>query len=133
MTNFYDLTLTQLKAFLPEHGIQKFRGDQMFRWVYGQKITDVSQMINISKVDREKLSTLFTFDLPKPVLHRQSKDGTEKFLFDVGGGQTIESVLIPSKDRMTLCVSSEIGCNMACQFCYTGKQKLKRRLKTSEI
>jgi 23S rRNA (adenine2503-C2)-methyltransferase len=133
MTNFYDLTLTKLKAFLIENGIQKFRAEQMFRWVYGQKITDISQMINISKVDREKLGHLLKFELPKTVLHRQSKDGTEKFLFDVGGGQTIESVLIPAGERMTLCVSSEIGCNMACQFCYTGKQKLKRRLTVSEI
>lgn len=133
MANFYDFTLPKLKAFFVENGIQKFRAEQMFRWVYGQKIIDISQMNNISKVDRAKLAELLTFDLPKQVLHRQSKDGTEKFLFDVGNGQTIESVLIPAGERMTLCVSSEIGCNMACQFCYTGKQKLKRRLTVSEI
>jgi 23S rRNA (adenine2503-C2)-methyltransferase len=133
MANFYDFTLNELRAYLVENGLEKFRAEQLFRWVYGQKITDISQMNNISKAQREKLPSLLTFDLPKVVLHRQSKDGTEKFLFDVGDGQTIEAVLIPAGDRMTLCVSSEIGCNMACQFCYTGKQKLKRRLKVSEI
>jgi 23S rRNA (adenine2503-C2)-methyltransferase len=63
-----------------------------------------------------------------------SVDGTKKFLFDMGGGDTIETVMIPSRnDRYTLCVSSEVGCNMGCKFCFTGKQKMKRRLTTAEI
>src|SRR6201999_3083410 len=64
----------------------------------------------------------------------RSSDGTQKFLFEVGGEkQTVEAVLIPSEGRLTICLSSEIGCNMACSFCFTGKQKLKRRLTAGEI
>lgn len=133
MVNFYDLNLAKLKAYLQENGIEKFRAEQLFRWVYLRKITDISQMTDISKSLRAKLPELFSFERPKVVLHRQSVDGTRKFLFDVGDGDTVESVLIPSTDRLTLCVSSQVGCNMACRFCYTAKQRLKRRLRVSEI
>lgn len=131
--NFYDFTRPQLELFLTEKGYEKYRAQQLFRWIYGQKVTDFSLMTNMSKKVREEFSEIFSLDLPKVVSHLKSSDGTQKFLFDVGGGDTIETVLIPAEDRMTLCVSSEIGCNMACKFCFTGKQKMKRRLRVSEI
>lgn len=131
--NFYNFTQPQLEAFLTEKGYEKYRAQQLFRWVYGLKMTDFSAMTNMSKKVREEFAGIFSVDLPKLVSHLKSVDGTQKFLFDVGGGETIETVLIPSEDRMTLCVSSEIGCNMACKFCFTGKQKMKRRLSVSEI
>ncbi len=114
-------------------GIEKFRAKQMFKWVYQRKITDISQMTDISKTLRDQLPELIDMTELPMVDSRQSKDGTAKFLFDVGGGKTIESVLIPAGDRLTLCVSSEVGCNMACKFCYTGTQKLKKRLSSGEI
>src|SRR5206468_1419925 len=90
-----------------------------------------------SKGFRDELPNLFHFALPKIVQELKSVDGTRKYLFEVsidGKSNTIETVLIPAKGgRFTLCISSEVGCNMACRFCYTGKQKLKRRLTTSEI
>ena len=133
VTNFYDLTLEDLQALLVGQGKEKFRAEQLFRWVYVQRVRDPELMTNFSKAFRADLPNLITFQLPKTVSHLKSVDGTQKFLFDMGEGQTIESVLIPSDDRLTLCVSSEIGCNMACRFCYTGKQKLKRRLTAAEI
>ncbi|MCB0368775.1 MAG: 23S rRNA (adenine(2503)-C(2))-methyltransferase RlmN, partial [Bdellovibrionales bacterium] len=81
----------------------------------------------------KELNEYLDFSLPKVVQHLKSVDGTQKFLFDIGDFKTVEAVLIPSEGRQTLCISSEVGCNMACKFCFTGKQKLQRRLKAEEI
>ena len=121
--NFYSFTLESLEQYLKQYGKEKFRAQQIFKWVYEQRVTDFEQMLNLSKDLRRELSGLITFNLPPVIKHLISQDGTQKFLFDVGDGNSIEAVVIPSDDRLTLCVSSEIGCNMACQFCFTGKQK----------
>ncbi len=133
MQNFYDLTFDQLKQFLVEKGEPAFRAQQLFRWVYGLRVTDPEKMTNISKTFRAQIPQLFDFSLLKIVSDLISVDGTRKFLFDIGDNKTVESVLIPSKGRLTLCISSEVGCNMACKFCFTGKQKLQRRLTLREI
>ncbi len=131
--NFYSFTLADLEAYLKKYGKEKFRAQQIFKWVYEARVTDIELMSNLSKDLRAELKNLISFELPPVLKHLISVDGTQKFLFDVGNNNSIEAVLIPSDDRLTLCVSSEIGCNMACQFCYTGKQKLKRRLTAGEI
>lgn len=131
--NFYGMTLEDLKSFLKGLGKEQFRAQQIFKWVYESKITDFEEMTNLSKSFRDELKGLLSFELPPVLSHLKSVDGTQKFLFDVGGGNSVEAVLIPSDDRLTLCISSEIGCNMACKFCFTGKQKLKRRLSAHEI
>lgn len=131
--NFYSFTLESLQEYFKQFGKEKFRAQQVFKWVYEQRITDIDQMSNLSKDFRSELKNLLTFDLPPVIKHLVSVDGTQKFLFDVKDGNSVEAVIIPSDDRLTLCISSEIGCNMACHFCYTGKQKLKRRLSADEI
>ena len=131
--NFYSFTLEGLEAYLKQYGKEKFRAQQIFKWVYEQRVTDFDSMLNLSKNLRAELKNLITFELPPILKHLVSMDGTQKFLFDVQDGNSIEAVVIPSDDRLTLCVSSEIGCNMGCHFCFTGKQKLKRRLDISEI
>lgn len=133
LTNFYSFTLPDLEAFLKKYGKEKFRAQQIFKWVYESRVTDFDQMLNLSKDLRAELKHLISFNLPPVIKHLISVDGTQKFLFDVGQGNSIEAVVIPSDDRLTLCVSSEIGCNMACKFCFTGKQNLKRRLTADEI
>lgn len=133
VVNFYSFTLPDLEAFLKKYGKEKFRAQQIFKWVYESRVTDFDQMLNLSKDLRAELKNLISFKLPPVLKHLISVDGTQKFLFDVRDGNSIEAVVIPSDDRLTLCVSSEIGCNMACQFCFTGKQKLKRRLTADEI
>ena len=90
-------------------------------------------MTNLSKAFRQKLPEIFDFSLPELVKEWVSEDGTKKYLFDMGESRSVEAVLIPSRGRLTLCVSTEVGCNMACKFCFTGKQKLVRRLETWEI
>ncbi|MFP5519823.1 MAG: 23S rRNA (adenine(2503)-C(2))-methyltransferase RlmN [Bdellovibrionia bacterium] len=131
--NFYSLTLEDLKAYIKKKGKEQFRAQQIFKWVYEQRTTDPEKMSNLSKDFRAEMPKLLKFDLPPIIKHLKSVDGTQKFLFDMGQGQSVEAVLIPSEGRNTLCISSEVGCNIACKFCFTGKQKLKRRLRTEEI
>jgi 23S rRNA (adenine2503-C2)-methyltransferase len=131
--NFYSMTLEDLKAFLKGKGKEQFRAQQIFKWVYESRVTNVDEMLNLSKTFRQELPDILSFDMPPVLKHLKSIDGTQKFLFDVKDGNSIEAVLIPSDGRLTLCLSSEVGCNMACKFCFTGKQKLKRRLTTEEI
>lgn len=131
--NFYSLTMDDLKEYLKSLGKEQFRSQQVFKWVYEQRVTDPEKMTNLSKEFRAELPKFLSFELPKVTTHLISVDGTQKFVFELKGGMTVEAVLIPSDDRMTLCISSEVGCNMACRFCFTGKQKLKRRLTTEEI
>lgn len=131
--NFYDYSLPELEQILTGLGKEKFRAQQVFKWVYEKRVENFEDMSNVSKAFRSELPAIFHFELPKVVAELKSKDGTRKWLFDIGDGMTIETVLIPNKERLTLCVSSEVGCNIACRFCFTGKQKLKRRLSTGQI
>lgn len=136
--NFFDLTLEQLKEVLQVYGKEKFRAQQIFSWVYQKGITDFEQMTNLSKDLRAELPKILEFRTLEMTSHLKSIDGTQKFLFRIPATETtaaltFESVIIPSRDRLTLCVSSEVGCNMACKFCFTGKQKLKRRLSAGDI
>ncbi len=131
--NFFDFPLKDLETLLTGLGKEKFRARQLFQWVYQKREHDFDLMTNVSKAFRAELPGLLEFRLPRVVQELKSVDGTRKWLFDVGQGMTVETVLSPSKDRFTLCVSSEVGCNMACRFCYTGKQKMKRRLSAGEI
>ncbi len=131
--SFYSLTLPELASTLKGLGKESYRAQQLFRWVYGQGVEDFEGMTNLSKAFRAELPELIEMKLPKVVLAHKSVDGTAKLLLEVEGGKQIEAVLIPSRDRMTLCVSSEVGCNMACQFCFTAKQKLVRKLSVDEI
>lgn len=133
-TSFFNLSLEDLEKLLKGLGKEKFRAQQLFKWVYERRVYDFNQMTNLSKEFREDLPQFLDLSLPRIVSHVKSAlDGTQKFLFDVGDNDTIEAVLIPSDDRLTLCVSSEVGCNMACKFCFTAKQKLKKRLSSAQI
>jgi len=131
--NFYSLTLEDLKTYLKGKGKEQFRAQQIFKWVYETRTTDAEKMTNLSKDFRAEMPKILTFELPPVLKHLVSVDGTQKFLFDMGDGNSVEAVVIPSEGRLTLCISSEVGCNIACKFCFTGKQKLKRRLRTEEI
>ncbi|MCB0356058.1 MAG: 23S rRNA (adenine(2503)-C(2))-methyltransferase RlmN [Bdellovibrionales bacterium] len=132
--NFFQYQMEDLAEYLLAFGEKKFRAQQLFRWVYGLKEFNYDNMSNISKTFRTQLPELVSLELPPVVKLQKSLDGTKKYLFEVGPAQTVEAVLIPgNKGRRTLCLSSEVGCNMACKFCYKGKQKLKQRLSTQQI
>lgn len=131
--NIFNLTLAELEAYLKGLGKESYRAKQLFKWVYQEHVHDFEQMTNLSKTFRAELPGILEVSLPKLVTEHVSVDGTKKYLFDIGDNKTVESVLIPNDDRLTLCVSSEVGCNMACKFCFTAKQKLSRRLTAAEI
>ncbi len=132
--DFYNYSYSELTELLEtEFGATKFRATQLFEWVYRKGVTDFEQMTNISRELRVRLAASFVF--PKASIHerRISTDGTRKYLFQVENGDLVESVMIKQANRMTLCVSSQVGCAMGCRFCRTGTMGLKRSLSTSEI
>jgi 23S rRNA (adenine2503-C2)-methyltransferase len=132
--DFYNYSYSELAELLEnQFGATKFRATQLFEWVYRKGVTDFEQMTNISRELRVRLAESFVF--PKASVHerRISADGTRKYLFEVEHGDLVESVMIKQANRMTLCVSSQVGCAMGCRFCRTGTMGLKRSLSTSEI
>jgi len=103
------------------------------RWLYQKGIHSFDEMTNLSKKFRQELSQISFISTLPPVHMEQSGDGTQKFLFQLEDGNRIESVLIPDKSRLTLCLSTQVGCALGCQFCLTGKMGWKRDLTVSEI
>lgn len=130
-----DFTQEQLIQWVSDHGLRSFRAKQIFPWLYRPDITEFSQMTDIAKDVRSQLSELAVFSRFSPIKEETSNDGTRKYAFRLADGAIIESVLIPEEDtsRHTLCVSSQVGCAMACGFCLTGTMGFKRNLKPSEI
>ena len=127
------LNLQELKQLAQELGLPAFTGKQIADWLYNKKVKDIDQMSNLSKAAREKLKENYQIGLDKCVEEQISVDGTKKYLFELENGNFIESVMIPSEDRYTLCVSSQAGCKMNCYFCMTGKNGFKSNLSVSEI
>ena len=130
---FFNHTLPELTTAIKGRGKEGFRAQQLYRWTHALGVSDFDRMTNLSKDFRRELPDMFDFRLPVVETVHRSVDGTTKLLFNVGAGKSVEAVLIPSADRLTICLSSEVGCNMGCKFCFTGKQKLQRKLETWEI
>lgn len=132
--DFFQFTREELTAELGEHlGATPYRATQLFQWVYRRGVRDVSKMSNLGKELRETIAQFFRFPMPEIVTRQISSDGTRKYLFALDKGSHIESVMIKQPKRMTLCVSSQVGCGMACAFCRTGTMGFHRNLSTSEI
>jgi len=133
MNNFYNLTLKELETMIGALGKEKYRSRQLFKWIYNKGILDFDEMSDIPKSLRVIFKDMFDLRLLEIKDVLISTDGTIKFGFLGEDGNLIESVLIPEKDRNTLCVSSQIGCRMGCRFCVTGKIGFIRNLNVSEI
>ena len=132
-TDLKNFTLPALEQFLQGQGKERFRALQVFKWIYQQDAHGFEEMTNISKALRQELAeTAFISNL-EPEAVEEGSDGTRKYLFTLGDGHAVESVLIPIEGRNTLCISSQVGCAMACEFCLTGTFKLTRNLSTAEI
>lgn len=131
--NLLDLTRAQMQAFFVELGEKPFRADQVMKWIYHFCIDDFDKMSNINKVLREKLKARCVIEAPVVVTRQDSSDGTIKFVMGLSGGQEVETVWIPEKDRRTLCVSSQVGCALDCSFCSTAQQGFNRNLTVAEI
>lgn len=132
--NFFNYSPEGLQGLLEKRFSEpRFRVDQLYRWVYRQRIDDPLQMLNIKQETRERFKQEFVFPQAKIHTRKISVDGTRKYLFEVGNGDLVESVMIKQPERMTLCISSQVGCAMGCTFCQTGTMGLKRQLETWEI
>ncbi len=131
--NLLDFDLDGLAVFCERLGEKRFRATQLFRWIHQKGAQDFDQMTDLAKSLREKLKTCAHIQPLTPLSRHDSADGTIKWLFDVGGGNAVETVFIPEDDRGTLCVSSQAGCAVGCRFCSTGHQGFSRNLTTGEI
>jgi 23S rRNA (adenine2503-C2)-methyltransferase len=127
------LTLPELEAEMQGMGSEKFRARQVYKWLWQKGARAFDEMTNLSRATKVTLEERFYIPWLECVGVLESKDGTKKFLWKTFDGFQIESVLIPDEDRLTLCVSSQVGCAMACTFCLTGDLGLKRHLRPSEI
>ncbi|MEO0896163.1 MAG: 23S rRNA (adenine(2503)-C(2))-methyltransferase RlmN [Bacteroidota bacterium] len=131
--NIRSLTLEQLQEEMEAMNEKKFRAKQIYEWLWKKHAGDFEEMSNVSKALREKLSERFVIDQVKILDRQKSVDGTVKFAFELGTGQMVEGVLIPTPKRITACVSSQAGCSLDCKFCGTGFLDLKRNLFHYEI
>src|SRR5690606_6662008 len=127
------LSLDQIKEKLVEMGEQAFRAKQIYEWLWQKSVTDFEQMSNLSKVLRDKLKANFTINYVQVKQSQISSDRTIKSSFVLYDGNIIEGVLIPTPERMTACVSSQVGCSLTCKFCATGYMDRKRNLNADEI
>jgi 23S rRNA (adenine2503-C2)-methyltransferase len=128
-----ELERAALEAALAERGHQRFHAGQIFRWLYRRGVTDVEAMTDLSRELRADLASQFSISTPALAHREKSVDGTEKFLLRLVDGRNIESVFIPDTPSMTFCISTQVGCAMACAFCLTGKMGLVRNLTAGEI
>ncbi|WP_291125032.1 23S rRNA (adenine(2503)-C(2))-methyltransferase RlmN [Flavobacterium sp. UBA6031] len=126
-------TLNELKTIVSELGMPSFTAKQISEWLYKKRAFSIDEMTNISVRNRISLNERYELGRTLPVQTAASTDGTVKYLFKTSGGHFIETVYIPEEDRATLCVSSQVGCKMGCQFCMTGKQGFIAQLTTAEI
>ena len=130
--NLMNLTRQQMREFFAELGEKPFRADQLVKWIYHFGEDNFDNMTNINKKLREKLKAVAEIKAPEVAVEQRSADGTIKWAMQVGE-QQVETVYIPEADRATLCVSSQVGCALACTFCSTAQQGFNRNLTVSEI
>lgn len=133
MVNLLNYNQPQLAKWFEDLGEKPFRAKQLMRWMYHYGIYDFDAMTDIAKVLRQKLAVEAEIALPDIQEELVSNDGTRKWLIGADASNSIETVFIPEDDRGTLCISSQIGCALACTFCSTGAQGFNRNLSVSEI
>lgn len=126
------MTPTQLKDVAAQAGLKPFAAKQMAQWLYSKGVATIDEMTNLPKAARAALEENFEVGRRAPLSVATSADGTRKYLFETAHG-AVETVYIPEDDRHTLCVSSQVGCKMNCQFCMTGKQGWSGHLSATEI
>jgi 23S rRNA (adenine2503-C2)-methyltransferase len=131
--NLVGLARDELKGVLAEAGLEPFRAQQIWHWIYWHGVTDFERMTTVAKKTRERLAELFVIERPQIVTEQRSVDGTRKWLLRFPDGNEAETVNIPEEDRGSVCVSSQVGCTLTCSFCHTGTQPLVRNLTPDEI
>lgn len=131
--SIYGLTFDQLTAWLLEHGHKKSRAAQVWEWLYRKRVTDFSEMIDVHKDCVQVLAEHYVFQTMEEHLKQESVDGTIKFLFKLKDGNLIETVLMRHKFGLSVCVTTQVGCNIGCSFCASGLLPKSRDLSSGEI
>ena len=127
-------TLTGLKDFAVSQGFEKFRGEQIYKWIHNRGCENTAEMTDLSNAIRQKLADIAVFTVADIVAtQRSAQDGSIKVLFRLEDGEHIESVILNDGKRYTACISSQVGCRMGCAFCSTASMGLKRNLTVGEI
>ena len=132
MNRLLGKTLAELQTIAQEVGMPRFAGKQLAEWIYIRRATSFDEMTNLSLKGREALKERYTIGRHAPIAEAISKDGTKKYLFQIGE-QFVESVYLPEDDRATLCVSTQAGCKMGCKFCMTGTLGFHGHLAAADI
>ena len=130
--NLYGLTRKELEDYFLSIGEKKFKATQVYEWLYDKRVTSISEFSNIKKDVRDKLNEDFTIKLPTIIQHQSDRDA-EKFLFNLEDNEKIEAVVMYHNYGISVCVSSEVGCNMGCKFCESGRLKKVRNLWAYEM
>ncbi|MEO2268057.1 bifunctional tRNA (adenosine(37)-C2)-methyltransferase TrmG/ribosomal RNA large subunit methyltransferase RlmN [Pseudoalteromonas sp. YIC-656] len=131
--NLLDFNRQGMRDYFASIGEKPFRADQVMKWIYHFGIDNFDEMSNLNKKLKERLNADCEIRAPEISVKQPSADGTIKYALLLDGGQEVETVWIPEKDRATLCVSSQVGCALECTFCSTAQQGFNRNLKVSEI
>jgi len=131
--NLLGMSADELLAFVESIGQRPYRARQLMHWMHRRHVVDFDAMTDLSLGLRDELKSVATLATPGVIREERSDDGTIKWLLDVGGGQAIETVMIPEPKRATLCISSQAGCALDCAFCATGQQGFNRNLTAAEI
>ena len=132
-TNLLNLDRRGLAEFFACHGERPFRAQQVVQWIHQYGVDDFDAMTNLGKDLRARLKEIAEIRAPGVSRDQQAEDGTRKWLLGLDAGNGVETVFIPEDDRGTLCVSSQVGCTLACSFCATGRQGFSRNLTVAEI
>jgi 23S rRNA (adenine2503-C2)-methyltransferase len=131
--NLFDLLPSELEALAESLGAPRYRGRQIATWIYKKGAVDVDAMSDLPRDFRRTLSERAFVGVPEVERRTPSQDGSEKIVFVLPDGARVQSVLMPDGDRLTLCVSTQVGCGFACAFCFTGTMGLERNLGAGEI
>ena len=131
--NIYDYSLEELKAYLTAKGEKPFRAKQIFEWLYRFRVDQFHLMTNLAKTTIELLNNEFEIKVLELVTKQISNDGTMKYLFRLSDGKLIETVLMRHHYGNSICVTSEVGCNMGCAFCASGELNKIRNLTIGEM
>ena len=131
--SIYSLQLHELEEWLVSQGEKKFRGKQIFEWLYQKRVSSFEDMTNLSKTLRDKLANNFVLTTLKTIVQQTSTDGTMKFLFELHDGYSIETVLMRHEYGNSVCVTTQVGCRIGCTFCASTLGGLKRNLEAGEI
>jgi 23S rRNA (adenine2503-C2)-methyltransferase len=132
-TNLFDLDRLGMVEYFTGLGEKRFRAEQVMKWIYHRHTSNFEDMTDLGKVLRAKLVEHAEVRPPNTIFDKPSTDGTQKWLLGMDSGNAVETVYIPDKGRGTLCVSSQVGCGLNCQFCSTATQGFNRNLSTAEI